>query len=75
MDIIPTTAQPVKLRCRIVETNSWFMRYIVYDENNIGVAEGCSSSPDWVRHDAGGYHTKERFDKMFPQGWEVSFDF
>ena len=71
---------PAQLRCAIVRgtvlrTESTCLEYVVTDENNIVVAEGTSSSPDWVRHDAGGYHTKQRFDEMFPQGWQVHFDF
>jgi hypothetical protein len=31
-----------------------------------------SSNPDWVRHDAVGYHTRERFDALFGEGnWVV----
>lgn len=51
------------------------MDYVVVDENNIVVAQGVSSDPEWVRHDAGGYHTKKQFDEMFPQGWRVNFNF
>lgn len=48
--------------------------YEVYDGVEV-VATGTSSSADWVRHDAGGYHTKENFDKKYPEGWTVAFDF
>lgn len=50
-------------------------KYRVYDEDNNTIASAVSSSKHWVKHDAGGYHTKEKFDKKYPQGWEVTFDF
>lgn len=71
--------QPAQLQCSIVQAfylgSSPIMNYVVTDESGIVVAAGSSSSPDWVRHDAGGYHTKSKFDEMFPQGWQVNFDF
>lgn len=71
---------PAQLKCSIVRVydfggSSPNFEYVVVDENNIVIAEGTSSSPAWVRHDAGGYHTKEKFDQLFPQGWTVIFDF
>ena len=72
---------PAQLRCSIVraehlpgcETPDF--SYVVTDEHGIVVANGVSSSPSWVKHDAGGYHTKRKFDDLFPQGWQVNFDF
>lgn len=49
--------------------------YEVYDGSGEVVAVGTSSSPDWVKHDAGGYHTKVNFNERYPEGWSVSFDF
>ena len=76
---ITTRDQPAQLRCSIVAAQEGFsspnLTYVVQDENDIVVAQGVSSSPDWVRHDAGGYHTKNKFDEMFPQGWNVEFNF
>jgi hypothetical protein len=48
--------------------------YAIYDGEKT-VAEGSSTSPDWVKHDAGGYHTKAEFDLRYPEGWRVEFDF
>ena len=70
---------PVQLRCSITHREPGYsspnLSYVVTDENGIVVADGVSSSEGWVRHDAGGYHTKTKFDKLFPQGWVVNFDF
>ena len=72
---------PAKLVCSIVHRehgpgfSSPCLRYVVKDESGAVVADGVSSSEAFVRHDAGGYHTKRRFDEMFPQGWSVTFDF
>lgn len=68
-----------ELVCKITNayrlpTGSEVYDYAIYDGNEI-VAQGSSSSPDWVRHDAGGYHTKANFDSRYPGGWNVSFDF
>ena len=48
--------------------------YVVLDGEEV-VSKGISSNPSWVKHDAGGYHTKEKFDTLYPNGWEVDFDF
>ena len=48
--------------------------YAVFDGESI-VAVGISSSESFVRSDAGGYHTKETFDELYPDGWNVTFDF
>lgn len=48
--------------------------YEVYDGDDV-VAQGTSSSEYFVRHDAGGYHTKDEFDAKYPDGWEVSYNF
>lgn len=69
-----------KLHCRIIETTRNPMNghedysYEVLDGDKI-VSTGVSSSPWWVKHDAGGFHTKEEFDKLYPDGWEVEYDF
>ena len=50
------------------------MRYIVIDEDYRIVANGYSNDEDWVRHDAGGFHTKKEFDALYGEGqWEVDF--
>ncbi len=71
--------EPVKLRCAITDVQTGYetpnISYVVTDPDNIVIATGVSSSKAWVRHDAGGYHTKETFDKMYPQGWFVEFEF
>lgn len=71
--------KPAQLRCAIVDRfyggSAPCLTYLVTDEHGIVIAQGVSSSEDFVRHDAGGYHTKKRFDEMFPHGWAVSFDF
>ena len=70
---------PAQLTCAIVDRfyggSEPCLTYLVMDDNGIVVAQGVSSNEDWVRHDAGGYHTKKRFDEMFPHGWNVGFDF
>lgn len=48
--------------------------YEVYDGDEM-VAGGVSSSPAFVKKDAGGYHTKAKFDELYPEGWVVEFDF
>lgn len=48
--------------------------YAVFDGKDV-VSVGVSSNESWVRHDAGGYHTKEKFDGLYPEGWNVNFDF
>jgi hypothetical protein len=63
------------LNCYIVNDDGRNITYEVQDSNNIVVATGVSSSPDYVKHDAGGYHTKKRFDDLFPDGWTVRFEF
>ena len=70
---------PTNLQCSIVSVtpgvSSPNYEYVVTDPHGIVVATGVSSSEGWVRNDAGGYHTKERFDRQFPNGWVVNFDF
>lgn len=73
--------EPIKLKCSIVRvehipgSSSPNVAYVVTDPNAIVVAQGTSSSTEWVKHDAGGYHTKREFDRLFPDGWIVEFDF
>jgi hypothetical protein len=65
-----------KLKCSIARDDGFGnLDYVVTDEHGIVVAMGTSSNADWVRYDAGGHHTKRKFDEMFPDGWEVDFDF
>lgn len=64
-----------QLFCEIISTTASFICYRVYDKDNETISTGASTSKNWVKHDAGGFHTKEEFDKKYPQGWEVSFDF
>ncbi len=70
---------PEVLKCSIVDASPGLVSdnytYVVTDRHGIVVATGVSSSPSWVKHDAGGYHTKEDFDAKFPHGWTVVFDF
>jgi hypothetical protein len=70
---------PEVLRCSIVAVDPSFSSpnytYVVTDKHGIVVATGVSSSPEFVRHEAGGYHTKQNFDSKFPHGWTVVFDF
>lgn len=77
--MITSVTAPAQLFCSIVAVSpgheSPDHNYVVTDESGIVIAEGTSSSPGWVKHDAGGYHTKKKFDEMFPQGWHVNFDF
>jgi hypothetical protein len=71
--------QPEQLQCAIVRVTPGASlpnyEYVVTDRHGIVVATGVSSSPEWVKHDAGGYHTKRNFDEKFPQGWNVNFAF
>jgi len=63
-----------KLKCKIIDRTSFNYVYIVIDKNYKIVSNGCSSSDSYVRHDAGGYHTKEKFDKLYGENnWEVDF--
>lgn len=79
MNAVAKITPRAQLKCSIVDRQFIYsspdLTYVVEDENGIVVAEGVSSSEGWVRHDAGGYHTKKRFDEMFPNGWDVTFDF
>ena len=53
-----------ELKCKITNKSDSFCSYIVVDKNYKIVANGVSSSEDWVINDAGEYHTKEKFDKF-----------
>lgn len=70
----------VKLVCKIdwrtpcVFSHDENIHYSVYDGEEV-VAQGISSSESWVKNDAGGYHTKEKFDEKYPNGWEVTYSF
>jgi hypothetical protein len=52
----------------------YLFRYRILDDCLI-VAEGKCSSLDWVRIDARSTHVRQEFNEMFPEGWEVEFDF
>jgi len=62
---------------KIIERDSFEyprdFEYSVWDGDQ-RVAEGTSSSLDWVKNDAGGYHTKKNFDERYPGGWEVEYE-
>lgn len=67
------------LVCRILRVSpcpsgAWDYTYGVFDADEL-IAQGISSSERWVRHDAGGYHTKREFDARYPEGWRIKFDF
>lgn len=76
----PAEPSPVVvLRCVITDflpghfgSDNYF--WGVYD-GDVRVATGVSSCLGWVKNDAGGYHTKAKFDAAYPQGWTVEFDF
>lgn len=67
-----------QLVCKIMNVThgsyGYNYEYAVFDGEEL-VSVGVSSSESFVRHDAGGYHTKEKFDKLYPDGWNVTFDF
>lgn len=63
------------LKCEIISENTNHLKYRVYDKDNNTIAEWCSSNESWVKHDAGWYHTKDEFDKKYPEWWIVEFDF
>ncbi len=50
------------------------LTYEVHNGKKV-VATGTSSSMSFVRYDAGGYHTKQKIDALYPDGWEVRFHF
>lgn len=66
-----------RLTCKVVDISpgsgspNWI--YEVWNDHGARVASGVSSSEWWVRHDAGGYHTKRKFDELYPEGWTVEF--
>jgi len=63
-----------KLKCKIIKTSNNFYNYIVIDKDYNIVANGMSSSENWVINDAGGYHTKDEFDKLYGENnWDVDF--
>lgn len=63
-----------KLKCKIVKQTSGFLGYIVIDKDYKIISNGVSSNEFWVKHDAGGFHTKEKFDKLYGENnWEVDF--
>lgn len=64
-----------ELSCKIIDRDGYAnFNYTVYD-GETKIATGTSSSLDWVKNDAGGYHTKDKFDKLYPEGWKVIFNF
>lgn len=68
-----------ELTCKILDVyqSPWGDETITYGvfDGDKQVAQGVSSSLSWVKNDAGGYHTKETFDKLYPDGWKVNFSF
>lgn len=72
--------EPTELHCSIVtrhrlSPSSETLHYEVKDNAGNVIAEGGSSTEWYVKHDAGGFHTKEKFDRLYPGGWRVNFDF
>ena len=67
-----------QLECRIMSVSygneTPDIEYAVFDGDE-EISRGVSSSKGWVRHDAGGYHTKKKFDERYPDGWSVNFNF
>jgi hypothetical protein len=69
--------EPVVLVCSLFPPGMWAsdVCYVVKDPEGSIVASGVSSSPDWVKHDAGGHHTRRNFDGRYGPGqWVVRFD-
>lgn len=66
----------VRLVCTIAAAaNYGLVDWEVKDESGAGVSHGVSSSEEWAKHDAGGYHTKDKFDSLYGEGnWEVDFN-
>ena len=63
-----------KLKCKIVSAKEGWYNYIVIDKDYNIVANGVSSNESWVVNDAGGYHTRKDFDKLYGQDkWMVDF--
>ena len=49
--------------------------YKVADVDGNTVAAGVSSNTTWAKQDAGGNHTKKKFDELYGEdNWEVNFD-
>lgn len=67
-----------ELNCVILDISNGIsspnITYGVFDGEQ-QVSQGVSSSIDWVKNDAGGFHTKKKFDKLYPDGWIVNFNF
>lgn len=63
-----------KLKCKITSYKEDWYNYIVIDKDFKIVSNGISSNEGWVINDAGGFHTKKTFDKLYGEGnWEVDF--
>ena len=63
-----------QLKCKIIIISPYGMQYIVIDKDNKMVANGVSSNESFVKSDAGGFHTKERFDELYgADNWVVDF--
>jgi hypothetical protein len=64
----------MKLKCKIISLIDNYFHYLVVDKDYKIVTSGLSSLEGWVKHDAVGFHTKERFNKLYGEGnWEVDF--
>ncbi len=67
------------LNCEIISITEGFSspnyEYRVYD-NDKTIHIGVSSSKHFVINDANGYHTQEKFDKLYGKNnWKIIFDF
>lgn len=62
------------LTCKIISHWVWWVDYTVCDWDEV-ITHWTASSESWARHDAWWGHTKESFDKKYPEWWEVKFDF
>jgi len=63
-----------KLKCKIVSAKDSWYKYLVIDNDYKIVANGISSDESWVIHDAGGFHTRNDFNKLYGENnWEVDF--
>ena len=67
-----------KLVCKILNCTNGYVSpnyaYWVYDWEEL-VSSWISSSESFVKNDAWGYHTKDKFDKKYPDWREVVFNF
>lgn len=63
-----------KLKCKITSYRDDWYNYIVVDKDFKIISNGVSSNEGWVKNDAGGFHTKNTFDKLYGENnWVVDF--